>query len=319
MNRPAGSAAQAGRAWRLAAAAEADSFTADRPDRRTGRRRTVGRLGLLQALATCPPALREMVRRSKTSPHAARALRDVALCLGCELQRHHHQRLLLGSSAAAGSSPPLPRKLLVANRGEIAIRICRGAQELGVSTVAIYSQEDAQSLHSRFADEAYLICAADGSGGIAAYLEIDAVIAAAKESGADAIHPGYGFLSENSAFVARCEAAGITFVGPTADTIELFGDKTLARNFASGQCGIPVIRGSDEAMADVAAASAFVEREALRFPLMLKAAHGGGGRGMRVVEMADELPAAFERCASEGTVPSPTMQYLKRANDCVPY
>lgn len=181
--------------------------------------------------------------RNRRSAHANRALRGIAVCLGSDLQprRHHGRRLqrLLAVARGSGSATevsiaPLPRKLLVANRGEIAIRICRGAQELGIPTVAIYSEEDAQSLHSRAADESHLVCAADGSGGIAAYLDIDAVIAAAKDSGADAIHPGYGFLSENSAFVAGCEAAGITFVGPTADTIELFGDKTLARNFASG-------------------------------------------------------------------------------------
>ena len=246
------------------------------------------------------------MRRSQPSPHSTKALRDVAMCLGSGPHRKRrgwlHRLLAARGTGVAAGALPLPRKLLVANRGEIAIRICRGAQELGVPTVAVYSQEDAQSLHSRTADEAHLISTADGGGGIAAYLDIDAVIDAAKACGADAIHPGYGFLSENADFVARCEHEGITFVGPTADTIELFGDKTLARNFASDQCGIPVIRGSTEALMGAAAAAAFVEAEQLHFPLMLKAAHGGGGRGMRVVETTAELPAAFERCASEATL-----------------
>eukprot|EP01047_Picozoa_sp_COSAG01_P039391 COSAG01_NODE_3252_length_6351_cov_8.495681_5_plen_304_part_00 len=195
------------------------------------------------------------------------------------------------AAAAAHSHCPLPRKLLIANRGEIAVRIARGAAELGVATVAIYSEEDAQSMHRSVADEAILIrSVADGAGGIAAYLDIEAVVAAAKQSGADTIHPGYGFLSENAGFVARCEAEGLAFAGPRSEVITLFGDKTAARNFAA-ECGVAVIRGSEKAVLDAAEASAAAA--SMRYPLMLKATHGGGGRGMRIVETAQELPAAF--------------------------
>jgi pyruvate carboxylase len=192
-------------------------------------------------------------------------------------------------------------KLLVANRGEIAVRICRAAHELGMATVAIFSVEDAQSMHSRVAGEAHQIEAAGGGGKIAAYLDIDAVIGAAKASGADSIHPGYGFLSENAEFAARCEAEGIVFVGPTAAAIRLFGGKTDARNFA-GECGVPVIKGSSSALDSAAEMVAFAAAEGMRYPLMLKALHGGGGRGMRVVEEAAELAEAFERCSSEAEV-----------------
>jgi pyruvate carboxylase len=205
------------------------------------------------------------------------------------------------AAAAAGSAASALKKTLIANRGEIAVRIARGAREIGLPTVAVYSAEDAQSLHSRVADEALAIATADGAGGIAAYLDIDAIIAAAKQSGADSIAPGYGFLSENAEFAERCEAEGIVFIGPTAEVITMFGDKLSAKAFAL-ECGVPVINGSDEALPSGEAMSDYVASTALRFPLMLKAANGGGGRGMRVVEEQGGLLDAFERCSSEAAV-----------------
>ena len=200
-----------------------------------------------------------------------------------------------------GSSTKSLKKTLIANRGEIAVRIARGARELGLKSVAVFSAEDAQSLHTRVADESIPIATAAGAGGIAAYLDINAIIDAAKKSGADSIVPGYGFLSENAEFARRCETEGITFVGPTAEVIALFGDKLTAKAFAI-ECGVPVINGSDEALPSGDATSAYVVSAGLRYPLMLKAANGGGGRGMRVVEEQGQLLDAFERCSSEAAV-----------------
>src|ERR1700687_2851635 len=143
------------------------------------------------------------------------------------------------------------RKLLALNRGEIAIRILRAANELGIRTVAVFSQEDRLSLHRFKADEAYLI--GEGKGAVQAYLEVEAIVARAAEKGVDAIHPGYGFLSENPALPRACQQAGITFIGPSADLLELLGDKTAARNLAA-KAGIPVIPGTPDAVSDLAEA-----------------------------------------------------------------
>src|SRR6266702_4694806 len=143
------------------------------------------------------------------------------------------------------------KKLLALNRGEIAIRILRAANELGLRTVAIYSQEDRLSLHRFKADEAYLI--GEGKGPVEAYLDVEGIVALAKEKGVDAIHPGYGFLSENPALPRACERAGITFVGPSADLLELLGDKTAARRLAQ-KAGIAVIPGTGEAVSSTAEA-----------------------------------------------------------------
>jgi len=182
------------------------------------------------------------------------------------------------------------KKLLIANRGEIAVRIARTAAEMGLETVAVYSEDDAASLHTRKTDTAVGL---KGSGP-AAYLDIEQVVAAAKDAGADAVHPGYGFLSENAAFARACAAAGLTFVGPTPETLELFGDKGRARALAQ-QCGVPVLAGTD-GPTTLKQAQAFF---AANGPVMVKAVAGGGGRGMRPVTAADELEQAFERCASE--------------------
>jgi acetyl/propionyl-CoA carboxylase alpha subunit/acetyl-CoA carboxylase carboxyltransferase component len=184
-------------------------------------------------------------------------------------------------------------KLLIANRGEIAVRIARTAAEMGLPTVAVFSEDDAASLHTRKTDEAVGL---KGSGP-AAYLDIAQVVAAARDAGCDAVHPGYGFLSENAAFARACAEAGLTFVGPSPQTLELFGDKARARALAI-QCGAPVLEGT-EGPTSLKEAQAFFKSLGKGAAVMVKAVAGGGGRGMRPVLAADDLPAAFERCASE--------------------
>src|ERR1700759_492150 len=181
------------------------------------------------------------------------------------------------------------RRLLIANRSEIAIRVSRSAHELGIRTVAIYSYEDRYALHRFKADEAYII----GEAGrpLQAYMKFDDIVALAVERKIDAIHPGYGFLSENADFARACRAAGITFVGPRTELLEKLGDKIAARAVAK-QVGVPVLGGSDKPIASVA--EGLKTAESLKFPVILKAAHGGGGRGMRVVQQAKDFADAFE-------------------------
>lgn len=166
------------------------------------------------------------------------------------------------------------RKILVANRGEIAIRVMRAANEMGKKTVAVYAEEDKLSLHRFKADEAYLI--GEGMSPVGAYLSIPEIIRVAKASGADAIHPGYGLLSENPDFVEACEANGITFIGPKAETMRALGDKASARRVAM-TAGVPVIPATEVLGTDFDAIRK--EAAAVGFPLMLKASWGGGGRG----------------------------------------
>jgi len=175
-------------------------------------------------------------------------------------------------------------KLLALNRGEIAIRILRAANELGLRTVAVYSQEDRLALHRFKADEAYLI--GEGKGPVEAYLDVDGIVALAKEKGVDAIHPGYGFLSENPALPRACERAGIAFIGPGAELLDLLGDKRAARQLAQ-RAGIPTVPGTEDPIGDLRQAERFARR--IGFPLIVKAAFGGGGRGMRVVRSAAEF------------------------------
>jgi pyruvate carboxylase len=186
------------------------------------------------------------------------------------------------------------KKLLALNRSEIAIRILRAANELGLRTVAIYSQEDRLALHRFKADEAYLIGA--GKGPVEAYLDVEGIVALAAEKGVDAIHPGYGFLSENPALPRACARAGITFIGPSTHLLELLGDKTAARQLAQ-KAGIPVVPGTEEAVTDPKQA-ARIARE-IGFPLIIKAAFGGGGRGMRVVEKEADFAGPLEEARRE--------------------
>jgi pyruvate carboxylase len=188
------------------------------------------------------------------------------------------------------------RKLLVANRSEIAIRCFRAATELGLGTVAIYSHEDRFSLHRFKADEAFLIGPVQGGEPVRSYLNIDAIIAVAKLHGVDAIHPGYGFLSESAALARACDAAGIAFVGPTPDHLDAFGDKTAAKRLAQS-AGIPTIPGTSHGL--TAGPDVAVEAQRVGYPLMIKASFGGGGRGMRVVHHPDELEAKLAEAQRE--------------------
>jgi pyruvate carboxylase len=186
------------------------------------------------------------------------------------------------------------RKLLAANRSEIAIRIFRAANELGLRTVAIYSQEDRLALHRFKADEAYQVGA--GKGPVEAYLDIAGIVALAKEKGVDAIHPGYGFLSENPALARACEKAGIIFVGPPPNLLELLGDKTAARRLAAS-AGVPVLPGTENPVQSPAEAQKIALE--IGYPVIVKAAMGGGGRGMRVVHSATQLDALLEEAQGE--------------------
>src|SRR5579864_2454100 len=186
------------------------------------------------------------------------------------------------------------KKLLALNRGEIAIRILRAANELQLRTVAVFSQEDHLSLHRFKADEAYLI--GEGQGPVQAYLDVEGIVALAKEHGVDAIHPGYGFLSENPALPRACRAAGITFIGPSADLLDLLGDKTAARNLAQ-KAGLPVVPGTAEPVTQKDDAEKIAEK--IGYPLMVKAAFGGGGRGMRVALNVQALQAALQEARAE--------------------
>ena len=186
------------------------------------------------------------------------------------------------------------KKLLVANRSEIAIRVFRSAHELGIRTVAIYSHKDRYALHRFKADEAYLIGKPDEP--IRAYLDIEWIVSLARENEVDAIHPGYGFLSENPDFARACEREGIIFVGPQVEVLERLGDKIAARKIAT-DAGVPVLGGSEETIADVAEGER--QAEEVGYPVIRKAAKGGGGRGMRVVSDRREFPDAFEDARRE--------------------
>ncbi len=202
---------------------------------------------------------------------------------------------------------PQIRKLLVANRGEIAIRVFRAAYELGIETVAVYTWEDRQSLHRMKADEAYQL----GEPGhpLKPYLSVETVVAAAIDAGADALHPGYGFMSENPDLAEACEANGITFVGPPSSVLRLCGNKMTARS-AGLAAGIPVLAQSEEVHGDDALGAA----EAIGFPIFVKAASGGGGRGLRRIDNPADLPAAVDaaRREAESAFGDPTV-FLERA------
>ena len=185
------------------------------------------------------------------------------------------------------------RKVLVANRGEIAVRVIQGVREAGMLSVAVFSDADRTALHVLAADEAVRIGPAPANE---SYLDIERVLAAARETGAEAVHPGYGFLAENADFARACEDAGLVFIGPTAESIELMGNKLAARRLMIDS-GVPVIPGTSEAVTDPVAALAAAEE--IGFPVLLKAAAGGGGKGMRVVREDDDLAGALRQTMGE--------------------
>lgn len=185
------------------------------------------------------------------------------------------------------------QKVLIANRGEIALRVMRACRELSIQTVAVYSDIDARAPHVRYADEAYHIGGAVSSE---SYLIPEKILAVAKQSGADAIHPGYGFLSENASFAQKVQDAGLIWVGPNPDAITIMGSKTASRQKME-KAGVPTVPGVSQAIPT--AEEALVIAEEIGYPIMLKAAAGGGGKGMREVTVAEELPEAFKRAHSE--------------------
>jgi acetyl-CoA/propionyl-CoA carboxylase biotin carboxyl carrier protein len=200
------------------------------------------------------------------------------------------------------------RKVLVANRGEIAVRVIRACEELGITSVAVYSELDRDALHVKRAGEAYLL---GGPTAAESYLNVDRILEVVRESGAEAVHPGYGFLAENAPFARACEEAGIVFIGPPASAIDAMGSKTRARELMKG-AGVPIVPGTTEPVADVEAARRIIDAD-IGFPVAVKAAGGGGGKGFRVALDASELEAAFEGAAREGEkfFSDPTV-YLER-------
>ena len=186
------------------------------------------------------------------------------------------------------------KKILIANRGEIAIRVARTAAAMDIATVAVYAEDDAASLHTRRADEA---CKLPGRG-VAAYLDAAALISAARESGCDAVHPGYGFLAENAAFAGACEAAGLSFIGPTPGQLTLFGDKAAARTFAKRNA-VPILPGTQGAT-ELETAQAFMAGLGDNAAVIVKAIAGGGGRGMRPVHAIGDLPARVRALPRRG-------------------
>lgn len=185
------------------------------------------------------------------------------------------------------------KKVLIANRGEIALRIIRACRELDIQTVAVYSEADRESLHVRFADDDVCIGPPPGKD---SYLKIPRLIAAAEITGADAIHPGYGFLAENAEFAETCRASGITFIGPTPEQIRVMGDKASARR-AMSEVGVPIVPGTPGPVEDVEDALVFARE--IGFPVIIKAAAGGGGKGMRVARDPDDFARSFQLARSE--------------------
>lgn len=203
------------------------------------------------------------------------------------------------------------KKILIANRGEIAIRITRACRELGIGSVAVFSDADRDSLHVFLADEAYHI---GPSPSKESYLNYNKIIEVCKKAGVDAVHPGYGFLSENTIFAKALKEAGITFIGPTVENIEAMGDKLSAKALMK-KAGVPTVPGSDGGVESVEEATKIAEKIGL--PIIIKASAGGGGKGMRVVRQMDELESAFRACRSEGQnyFADPTVYIEKFIND----
>jgi len=227
--------------------------------------------------------------------------------LSSSLSLRNEANPLTGQHVGVMTTPSLFRKVLIANRGEIALRVIRACRELGIPTVAVYSMADEHSLHVKLADEA--VCIGPASSKLS-YLNIANILSAADITGADAIHPGYGFLSENAEFARLCAECEITFIGPTTENIKAMGEKTRARAIAKA-AGVPLLPGTLSAVPDVHAALA--EAEAIGYPVILKAAAGGGGRGIHIVYNAQQLQSSFERVSSEaGAAFGNSAMYLEK-------
>src|SRR5690606_17070904 len=204
--------------------------------------------------------------------------------------------------------PAMLEKVLIANRGEIALRILRACKEMGIKTVAVHSSADRELMHLSLADEAVCIGPAPGAK---SYLHIPAIIAAAEVTGATAIHPGYGFLAENADFAEQVEKSGFTFIGPTADTIRLMGDKVCAKD-AMKKAGVPTVPGSDGPLPEDEETALAIARE-VGYPVIIKAAGGGGGRGMRVVHKEEDLIRSAKLTRTEaGSAFGIPMIYLEK-------
>ena len=184
------------------------------------------------------------------------------------------------------------KKILIANRGEIAVRIIRSSREMGIKTVAVYSEADRKAMHVRYADEAYFI---GPSPAAESYLDLDKILTIAKKSKSDAIHPGYGFLSENATFAKKCAAEGVTFIGPDPESISVMGDKIRAREKMM-KANIPVVPGMNQNLSDSKAVEIIKE---IGLPVMIKASAGGGGKGMRLVRKEDEIISSLRMAKSE--------------------
>ncbi|WRT15982.1 biotin carboxylase N-terminal domain-containing protein [Pseudarthrobacter sp. LT1] len=196
---------------------------------------------------------------------------------------------------SAGTTQPSLTKVLIANRGEIAVRIIRAARDEGIASVAVYADPDRDALHVRLADEAYAL---GGTTAAESYLVMDKIIDAARQSGADAIHPGYGFLAENAEFAAKVIAAGITWIGPSPEAISALGDKVRARHIAE-KVGAPLVPGTADPVESAEEVLEFVDRHGL--PVAIKAAFGGGGRGIKVARTREEIPELYESAVREAT------------------
>src|ERR671936_583095 len=186
-------------------------------------------------------------------------------------------------------------KVLVANRGEIAVRVMRTLEELGIASVGVYSEPDRDAPHARRADEAYLLGPGPANQ---SYLVVEKILEVARKAGAEAIHPGYGFLAENAAFARACEEAGVGFIGPPPDAIEAMGSKTRARELMR-DAGVPIVPGTTDPVESVEEASKVIDAD-IGYPVAIKAAGGGGGKGFRVADSEEELEKAFEGAAREG-------------------
>eukprot|EP00928_Gymnodinium_smaydae_P009064 TRINITY_DN13347_c0_g5_i1.p1 TRINITY_DN13347_c0_g5~~TRINITY_DN13347_c0_g5_i1.p1 ORF type:complete len:1168 (-),score=188.02 TRINITY_DN13347_c0_g5_i1:39-3542(-) len=206
----------------------------------------------------------------------------------------HRQLEAVGTAGAAPKPPPF-RRLFIANRGEIACRIHRAAKALGIETVGVYTEQDASSLHRSVLDKTILL--PPGATPVAPYLDANSIAELAAKEGCNAVHPGYGFLSENEAFADLCEKKGVKFVGPKPLTIDLFGDKTKAKQCAA-DAGVPILESSP-GMTSAEQASAFLKQHPMKFPLLLKASYGGGGRGQSVVHTPEKFAEEFAKCSKE--------------------